>query len=101
MTDHYKFVTGLTADGYRPMPGPIARRSPLTSTTPCCASSLTSAWFMAENIDRGTVDVNETTNYWELLVLFGGMKKSGVGRVLGTASMDAFTNQKQITFSVG
>jgi hypothetical protein len=29
------------------------------------------------------------------------MKKSGVGRVLGTASMDAFTNQRQITFSVG
>jgi acyl-CoA reductase-like NAD-dependent aldehyde dehydrogenase len=35
-------------------------------------SSLTSAWFMAENIDCGTVHVNETTNYWELLAPFGG-----------------------------
>lgn len=63
-------------------------------------SSSRTAWLMSEALECGTVHVNGTTNHWELLAPFGGMKKSGIGRILGTASATSFTNQKQITFDV-
>ncbi|HET6509116.1 MAG TPA: aldehyde dehydrogenase family protein [Baekduia sp.] len=63
--------------------------------------SMSHAWFLAEGIECGTVHVNETTNHWELLAPFGGMKQSGVGRILGDQSVAAFTNPKQITFELG
>jgi acyl-CoA reductase-like NAD-dependent aldehyde dehydrogenase len=63
-------------------------------------ASVTTAWQMAEAIECGTVHINGTTNHWELLAPFGGMKKSGIGRILGVASSTSFTNQKQITFDV-
>jgi acyl-CoA reductase-like NAD-dependent aldehyde dehydrogenase len=63
-------------------------------------NSSRTAWLMAEAIECGTVHVNGTTNHWELLAPFGGMKKSGIGRILGVASPTSFTNQKQITFDV-
>lgn len=59
-------------------------------------SSLESAWYMAEGLECGTVHINEGTNHWELLAPFGGVKQSGVGRILGSRS--AFTRPKQITF---
>jgi acyl-CoA reductase-like NAD-dependent aldehyde dehydrogenase len=62
--------------------------------------SIETAWRLAEAIECGTVHVNGTTNHWELLAPFGGMKKSGIGRILGAASPTSFTNQKQITFDV-
>lgn len=61
-------------------------------------SSLEGAWYVAEGLDCGTVHVNEATNHWELLAPFGGMKQSGVGRLLGSRS--AFTRPKQITFEL-
>lgn len=62
--------------------------------------SMRTGWLMAEGIECGTVHVNGTTNHWELLAPFGGMKQSGIGRILGTASSASFTNQKQITFDI-
>ena len=62
--------------------------------------SLKSAWTFAEKMHCGTVHINETTNYWDLLAPFGGMKQSGIGRVLGDGSPQAFTNPKQITFDL-
>jgi acyl-CoA reductase-like NAD-dependent aldehyde dehydrogenase len=63
-------------------------------------NSARTAWLMSEALECGTVHVNGTTNHWELLAPFGGMKKSGIGRILGAASATSFTNQKQITFDV-
>ena len=62
--------------------------------------SLETGWKIAEQMQCGTVHVNETTNYWELMGPFGGMKQSGVGRVLGGV-FASFTNPKQITFDFG
>ena len=39
---------------------------------------------MAEALEHGTVHINETTNYWDQMAPFGGAKKSGSGRELGT-----------------
>lgn len=63
-------------------------------------SSIPTAWQMSEAIECGTVHINGTTNHWELLAPFGGMKQSGIGRILGTSSPSSFTNTKQITFDV-
>jgi len=79
----------------------IANETKYGLTGAVFTQSLTTAWFMAENIDCGTVHVNDTTNHWELLSTFGGMKQSGVGRILGRESVRAFTNAKQITFELG
>lgn len=63
-------------------------------------SSIPTAWQMSEAIECGTVHINGTTNHWELLAPFGGMKQSGIGRILGSSSPQSFTVPKQITFDV-
>jgi acyl-CoA reductase-like NAD-dependent aldehyde dehydrogenase len=63
-------------------------------------SSIPTAWCMSEAIECGTVHVNGTTNHWELLAPFGGMKQSGIGRILGSSSPQSFTVPKQITFDL-
>jgi acyl-CoA reductase-like NAD-dependent aldehyde dehydrogenase len=78
----------------------IANETKYGLTGAVFTESLSTAWYMAEHIDCGTVHVNETTNHWELLSPFGGMKQSGVGRILGDQSVASFTNPKQITFEL-
>lgn len=78
----------------------IANETKYGLTGAVFTESLSTAWFMAENIDCGTVHVNETTNHWELLSPFGGVKQSGIGRILGDQSVASFTNPKQITFEL-
>jgi len=51
---------------------------------------------LAESLDCGVVNVNETTNYWELHVPYGGMRHSGVGRIGGRASIEAMTDVQTI-----
>lgn len=63
-------------------------------------SSLEDAWYMADRLQHGTVHINESTNYWDLLAPFGGMKQSGLGRELGYAALEALTEVKQITFDL-
>ncbi|KAA0084561.1 aldehyde dehydrogenase [Mycolicibacterium sp. P9-64] len=78
----------------------VANETPYGLQAAVFTESVSKAWQLAEAIDCGTVHVNGTTNHWELLAPFGGMKKSGIGRILGVSSPVAFTNQKQITFDV-
>ncbi len=51
---------------------------------------------LAESLDCGVVNINETTNYWELHVPYGGMRGSGVGRIGGRASIEAMTDVQTI-----
>jgi len=52
----------------------------------------------AEAVDAGWVNINESTNYWESHLPFGGRagKSSGVGRVGGSEAMEAFTEPKTV-----
>jgi succinate-semialdehyde dehydrogenase/glutarate-semialdehyde dehydrogenase len=52
----------------------------------------------AEAVRTGWVNVNESTNYWESHLPFGGRagSRSGVGRVNGRFSMDRLTELKTI-----
>jgi succinate-semialdehyde dehydrogenase/glutarate-semialdehyde dehydrogenase len=57
----------------------------------------------AEAAHAGWVNVNESTNYWESHLPFGGRsgKKSGVGRVGGAHPMrDTFTEQKTVVLTL-
>jgi acyl-CoA reductase-like NAD-dependent aldehyde dehydrogenase len=57
----------------------------------------------AEAVDAGWVNVNESTNYWESHLPFGGRagKSSGTGRVGGRHALDAFTEQKTVIVTLG
>jgi acyl-CoA reductase-like NAD-dependent aldehyde dehydrogenase len=57
----------------------------------------------AEGVRAGWVNVNESTNYWESHLPFGGRAgtESGTGRVGGRHAMDTFTEPKTVVLSLG
>ena len=57
----------------------------------------------AEAVQAGWVNVNESTNYWESHLPFGGRAgaSSGVGRVGGRHAMEAFTEPKTVVLTLG
>ena len=65
-------------------------------------TSLQRAWRFAERLESGSVVVNDTSNYWELHLPFGGRggRSSGRGRVGGRHALDEFTELKTISFDV-
>ena len=56
----------------------------------------------AESARAGWVNVNESTNYWESHLPFGGRAgaDSGIGRVGGRHAMEAFTELKTVVFGL-
>jgi succinate-semialdehyde dehydrogenase/glutarate-semialdehyde dehydrogenase len=57
--------------------------------------------YVAE-MPTGTVNINDTSNYWELHIPFGGAsgKDSGIGRVGGRYALTAMCDLKTATFTV-
>jgi succinate-semialdehyde dehydrogenase/glutarate-semialdehyde dehydrogenase len=57
----------------------------------------------AEAARAGWVNVNESTNYWESHLPFGGRagSRSGIGRVGGRFSMETFTELKTVVVNMG
>jgi acyl-CoA reductase-like NAD-dependent aldehyde dehydrogenase len=57
----------------------------------------------AEAARAGWVNINESTNYWESHLPFGGRSgsSSGVGRVGGRHGMEAFTELKTVVLNLG
>lgn len=57
----------------------------------------------AEAAHTGWVNVNESTNYWESHLPFGGRagSRSGIGRVGGRHPLDTFTEPKTVVVSLG
>jgi len=56
----------------------------------------------AEAVDAGWVNINESTNYWESHLPFGGRagSSSGVGRVGGSQVLEAFTEPKTVVLTL-
>ncbi len=56
----------------------------------------------ADSVRTGWVNINESSNYWEAHLPFGGRAgtDSGIGRVGGTHVMDAFTELQTVTLTV-
>lgn len=61
------------------------------------------AFRFVDAIPAGIVNVNDTSNYWELHIPFGGAagKDSGSGRIGGRYSLEAMCDLKTATFTVG
>jgi len=57
----------------------------------------------AESMRAGWVNINESSNYWESHLPFGGRSgsRSGVGRVGGRHPFDVFTEPKTVVVSLG
>lgn len=62
--------------------------------------NLTKAHRVARNIEAGMVWVN-SSNDSDARIPFGGVKQSGIGRELGQAGLDAYTNQKAVHINLG
>ena len=64
--------------------------------------SLQRAWHFAERLESGSVVVNDTSNYWELHLPFGGRagRAPGRGRLGGRHTLEAFTEPKTISLDV-
>jgi acyl-CoA reductase-like NAD-dependent aldehyde dehydrogenase len=80
----------------------IANASPYGLLTAVWTRDLARGLRFAEAVDSGWVNVNESTNYWESHLPFGGRagSSSGVGRVGGSHVLEAFTEPKTIVLSL-
>jgi acyl-CoA reductase-like NAD-dependent aldehyde dehydrogenase len=78
----------------------IANSSDLGLNASVYTRDLAAAWRVGEALQHGTVNINESTNYWDQLAPFGGAKKSGVGRELSQWFLDTFTEPKVINFDL-
>jgi acyl-CoA reductase-like NAD-dependent aldehyde dehydrogenase len=63
---------------------------------------LAAAMRFAEQVRMGLVNINETTNYWETHLPWGGRAgtTSGIGRVGGRYPMETLTELQTVTFGV-
>jgi acyl-CoA reductase-like NAD-dependent aldehyde dehydrogenase len=81
----------------------IANASPYGLLTAVWTRDLGRGLRFAEAVDAGWVNVNESTNYWESHLPFGGRagKLSGTGRVGGRNALDTFTEPKTVILHLG
>jgi aldehyde dehydrogenase (NAD+) len=56
---------------------------------------------LAKRVDTGMMHINDGTVHDEPIVPFGGEKRSGLGRLNGDSTLDAFTTQKWISVQHG
>jgi acyl-CoA reductase-like NAD-dependent aldehyde dehydrogenase len=81
----------------------IANRNTYGLIASVFTQNLKRAFYFAEGIKAGNVNVNDTSTYWELHIPFGGAsgKSSGVGRVGGKYALRAMSDLKTISIDVG
>ena len=80
----------------------LANDSPYGLVGAVYTKDLSRALRFADALDSGWVNVNESTNYWEAHLPFGGRagKKSGIGRVGGRFALEEMTDLKTIVIEV-
>ena len=79
----------------------IAHQSGLGLIASLWTRDLATAWRVGEALPHGSVNVNETSNYWDQLAPFGGAGQSGVGRELSQWFLETFTERKLLVFDLG
>ena len=80
----------------------IANASPYGLLTAVWTADLARGLRFAEAVDAGWVNINESTNYWESHLPFGGRagSSSGIGRVGGSSVLEAFTEPKTVVVTL-
>ena len=80
----------------------IANGSPYGLLSAVWTRDLARGLRFAEAVDAGWVNVNESTNYWESHLPFGGRAgtSSGTGRVGGTCVLESFTEPKTVVLTL-
>jgi succinate-semialdehyde dehydrogenase/glutarate-semialdehyde dehydrogenase len=80
----------------------IVNSSPYGLLTAVWTRDLARGLRFAEAARAGWVNINESTNYWESHLPFGGRagSQSGVGRVGGASVLEAFTEPKTVIFGL-
>ena len=80
----------------------MANASPYGLLTAVWTRDLARGLRFAEAVDAGWVNINESTNYWESHLPFGGRagSSSGVGRVGGSSVLEAFTEPKTVVLTL-
>ena len=80
----------------------IANSSPYGLLTAVWTRDLARGLRFAESVRAGWVNVNESTNYWESHLPFGGRSgsSSGLGRVGGANALETFTESKTVVFGL-
>ena len=81
----------------------IANRNTFGLVASVFTQDINRAYYFAEGIKTGTVNVNDASTYWELHVPFGGAsgKFSGVGRVGGKYALREMSDLKTISIDIG
>lgn len=81
----------------------IIRSSPYGLLTAVWTGDLGRGLRFAEKADAGWVNINESSNYWESHLPFGGRSTSGsgVGRVGGRHTLETFTELKTVVINLG
>lgn len=64
-------------------------------------NGLANAYYLAENIKAGSIYINEATSCWDEMAPFGGVKRSGVGRMLSDWIFNELSEIKMIMFDLG
>jgi acyl-CoA reductase-like NAD-dependent aldehyde dehydrogenase len=80
----------------------IVNTSPYGLLTSIWTRDLERAIRFAESAQAGWVNINESSNYWESHLPFGGRagSRSGVGRVGGRHAMETFTEVKTVVVNL-
>jgi acyl-CoA reductase-like NAD-dependent aldehyde dehydrogenase len=81
----------------------IANSSPYGLLAAVFTRDLRRGLRFAESVRAGWVNVNESSNYWESHLPFGGRagSQSGVGRVGGRFALETFTEAKTVVVNLG
>ena len=79
----------------------LANASPFGLLSAIFTRDLAKGLRYADSVRTGWVNVNESSNYWETHLPFGGRSgsQSGIGRVGGTAPMESFTELQTVVLS--
>jgi len=80
----------------------LANGSPLGLVGSVFTSDMGRAIRVAEKLETGVVNINETSAYWQPHTPFGGFsgKQSGIGRIGGRHTLEEMTQLKLITIDV-
>jgi succinate-semialdehyde dehydrogenase/glutarate-semialdehyde dehydrogenase len=80
----------------------LANASPLGLVGSVFTSDMSRAIRVAERLETGVVNINETSAYWQPHTPFGGFsgKQSGIGRIGGRYTLEEMTQIKLITLDV-